>query len=159
MTPEMWPTIITIGFWYSILWHDWKQFSNDLNHFCYSQNRSSKNQFNGERNMFKMYKIKFDFGVVWKLIKVIKSYARNVQNRSKLWYWRLIFGVWIWQEDIELMHSMGLNAYRFSISWTRILPSMFLLNFLFPQKIWVFFTSQNHFFFFKSFCVQYYIVS
>ncbi|XP_022139422.1 beta-glucosidase 18-like [Momordica charantia] len=27
-------------------------------------------------------------------------------------------------EDIELMHSMGMNAYRFSISWTRILPSM-----------------------------------
>ncbi|KAL0553647.1 hypothetical protein IC582_007547 [Cucumis melo] len=25
-------------------------------------------------------------------------------------------------EDIELMHSMGMNAYRFSISWTRILP-------------------------------------
>ncbi|CAK9325173.1 unnamed protein product [Citrullus colocynthis] len=24
--------------------------------------------------------------------------------------------------DIELMHSMGMNAYRFSISWTRILP-------------------------------------
>ncbi|XP_038898509.1 beta-glucosidase 18-like [Benincasa hispida] len=25
-------------------------------------------------------------------------------------------------EDIESMHSMGMNAYRFSISWTRILP-------------------------------------
>ncbi|XP_038899222.1 beta-glucosidase 18-like isoform X2 [Benincasa hispida] len=25
-------------------------------------------------------------------------------------------------EDIELMYSMGMNAYRFSISWTRILP-------------------------------------
>uniref|UniRef100_A0A0A0LD30 Beta-glucosidase n=1 Tax=Cucumis sativus TaxID=3659 RepID=A0A0A0LD30_CUCSA len=25
-------------------------------------------------------------------------------------------------EDIELMHSMGMNSYRFSISWTRILP-------------------------------------
>ncbi|KAG9446574.1 hypothetical protein H6P81_012702 [Aristolochia fimbriata] len=26
-------------------------------------------------------------------------------------------------EDIELMHSMGVNTYRFSISWSRILPS------------------------------------
>jgi hypothetical protein len=28
-----------------------------------------------------------------------------------------------WQEDIELMHNMGLKAYRFSISWSRILPT------------------------------------
>ena len=28
-----------------------------------------------------------------------------------------------WQEDIELMKSLGLKAYRFSISWSRILPS------------------------------------
>ncbi|KAF8702699.1 hypothetical protein HU200_032522 [Digitaria exilis] len=26
------------------------------------------------------------------------------------------------QDDIELMHSLGTNAYRFSISWARILP-------------------------------------
>ncbi|KAJ0970441.1 hypothetical protein J5N97_023318 [Dioscorea zingiberensis] len=25
-------------------------------------------------------------------------------------------------EDVELMHSLGLNAYRFSISWSRVLP-------------------------------------
>jgi hypothetical protein len=28
-----------------------------------------------------------------------------------------------WQEDIDLMHSLGLKAYRFSISWSRILPT------------------------------------
>ncbi|XP_072984167.1 probable inactive beta-glucosidase 14 isoform X1 [Typha latifolia] len=28
-----------------------------------------------------------------------------------------------YMEDIELMHSLGVNSYRFSISWSRILPS------------------------------------
>ena len=28
----------------------------------------------------------------------------------------------LWREDIELMKSLGLKAYRFSISWSRILP-------------------------------------
>jgi beta-glucosidase len=27
-----------------------------------------------------------------------------------------------WQEDIDLMASLGLNAYRFSIAWPRVLP-------------------------------------
>ena len=27
-----------------------------------------------------------------------------------------------WQEDIDLMAELGVNAYRFSIAWTRILP-------------------------------------
>ncbi|XP_020580792.1 beta-glucosidase 18-like [Phalaenopsis equestris] len=27
-----------------------------------------------------------------------------------------------YMEDIELMHNLGVNSYRFSISWTRILP-------------------------------------
>ncbi|KAI5014198.1 hypothetical protein ZWY2020_055588 [Hordeum vulgare] len=27
-----------------------------------------------------------------------------------------------YMEDIELMHSLGVNSYRFSIAWTRILP-------------------------------------
>ena len=29
----------------------------------------------------------------------------------------------LWQQDIDLMHSLGLKAYRFSISWSRILPT------------------------------------
>ncbi|KAH7653640.1 Beta-glucosidase protein [Dioscorea alata] len=28
----------------------------------------------------------------------------------------------MYKEDIELMHSLGVNAYRFSISWSRVLP-------------------------------------
>jgi len=27
-----------------------------------------------------------------------------------------------WREDVELMASLGVNAYRFSIAWTRVLP-------------------------------------
>ncbi|XP_068645419.1 beta-glucosidase 32-like isoform X2 [Aristolochia californica] len=27
-----------------------------------------------------------------------------------------------YKEDVELMHKMGLNAYRFSISWSRLIP-------------------------------------
>jgi hypothetical protein len=30
------------------------------------------------------------------------------------------------QEDIQLMADMGMDAYRFSIAWSRILPSKFL---------------------------------
>ncbi|KAK6132716.1 hypothetical protein DH2020_033521 [Rehmannia glutinosa] len=29
-----------------------------------------------------------------------------------------------YMEDIEIMHSLGLTAYRFSISWSRVLPSI-----------------------------------
>lgn len=28
-----------------------------------------------------------------------------------------------YMEDVELMHSLGVNSYRFSLSWSRILPS------------------------------------
>ncbi|MBN1578317.1 MAG: beta-glucosidase [Chitinispirillaceae bacterium] len=28
-----------------------------------------------------------------------------------------------WQEDVEVMAELGLNAYRFSISWSRVLPT------------------------------------
>ena len=28
-----------------------------------------------------------------------------------------------WQEDIELMKAIGVNSYRFSIAWSRIMPS------------------------------------
>ncbi len=29
----------------------------------------------------------------------------------------------LWKEDIALMKSYGVNSYRFSISWSRIIPS------------------------------------
>jgi beta-glucosidase len=28
-----------------------------------------------------------------------------------------------WQEDIGLMHALGLNAYRFSVAWARVMPA------------------------------------
>jgi len=34
----------------------------------------------------------------------------------------------IFQEDIELMASLGFSAYRFSISWTRIFPGTLILT-------------------------------
>ena len=33
-----------------------------------------------------------------------------------------------WQEDIELMKQIGLKSYRFSISWSRIVPSPGVIN-------------------------------
>jgi beta-glucosidase len=34
-------------------------------------------------------------------------------------FWGLYF-----QEDVQLMADMGMDAYRFSIAWSRILPGM-----------------------------------
>jgi beta-glucosidase/6-phospho-beta-glucosidase/beta-galactosidase len=31
-----------------------------------------------------------------------------------------------WQEDVRLLKEMGMDAYRFSISWPRILPSKYI---------------------------------
>jgi beta-glucosidase/6-phospho-beta-glucosidase/beta-galactosidase len=33
-----------------------------------------------------------------------------------------------WQEDVDLMKDIGVDAYRFSISWSRIFPSMYEIN-------------------------------
>ena len=33
-----------------------------------------------------------------------------------------------WQEDVELMKQMGLKAYRFSISWSRVIPERNKVN-------------------------------
>jgi beta-glucosidase/6-phospho-beta-glucosidase/beta-galactosidase len=31
--------------------------------------------------------------------------------------------MFLWfQEDVKLMHDMGLDAYRFSIAWPRLIP-------------------------------------
>jgi len=35
------------------------------------------------------------------------------------------------QEDVALLHQIGFNAYRFSISWSRILPRKLSKRFIF----------------------------
>jgi beta-glucosidase/6-phospho-beta-glucosidase/beta-galactosidase len=32
------------------------------------------------------------------------------------------------QEDVKLLKDMNMDAFRFSIAWTRILPSEYILN-------------------------------
>ena len=54
----------------------------------------------------------------------------------------------ILQEDVQLMEDMGLEAYRFSISWSRLIPSMikWLSLTLTKQKIsyfWFFLSRLN----------------
>lgn len=39
------------------------------------------------------------------------------------------------QDDIKLMKKIGLNSYRFSISWPRILPSKIIATNLNPSFI------------------------
>lgn len=39
----------------------------------------------------------------------------------------------ILQEDVQIMKEMGLNAYRFSISWPRILPSEIVKSFSYTK--------------------------
>src|SRR4051812_30350551 len=31
----------------------------------------------------------------------------------------------LWQEDVDLIASLGVNAYRFSIAWPRLIPNGF----------------------------------
>ncbi|GFZ11306.1 beta glucosidase 15 [Actinidia rufa] len=54
-------------------------------------------------------------------------------------------------EDIEIMHSLGVNAYRFSISWARVLPNFLHLaetcfkSFGDRVKYWITITGPNLF--------------
>jgi beta-glucosidase/6-phospho-beta-glucosidase/beta-galactosidase len=36
--------------------------------------------------------------------------------------------IWPLKEDIGIMSAMGVDAYRFSISWPRLIPGMFPLE-------------------------------
>lgn len=56
----------------------------------------------------------------------------HVPDKFRGWLLFQRFGTWIsillclyfLQEDVELMVETGLDAYRFSISWSRLIPSM-----------------------------------
>lgn len=47
------------------------------------------------------------------------------------------------QEDIQLMKDMGMDAYRFSISWSRIYPSKFLYITC-SRSIYKYFSAESH---------------
>lgn len=36
--------------------------------------------------------------------------------------------LWVLKEDIDLMSVMGVDAFRFSISWPRLIPGIFLFE-------------------------------
>ena len=61
---------------------------------------------------------------VFRLAVLFKSGIYTIYVMCQLflwWFWTSIF-----QEDVQLMADMGMDAYRFSIAWSRILPSMWL---------------------------------
>ena len=39
-----------------------------------------------------------------------------------------------WKEDVALMKELGLKAYRFSVSWPRVIPERGKIN----EKVWLF---------------------
>ena len=46
------------------------------------------------------------------------------------------------QEDVNLLHQIGFNAYRFSISWSRILPRKISIDHIFVRVVR--FLNTNH---------------
>ena len=40
------------------------------------------------------------------------------------------------QEDVQRMKEMGMDAFRFSISWSRVLPRKFLYSLKFVLNIY-----------------------
>lgn len=47
----------------------------------------------------------------------------KIQNSEIATWENLQFATKFSQEDIDLMKDLGMDAYRFSISWSRIYPS------------------------------------
>ena len=36
--------------------------------------------------------------------------------------------IWVLKDDIGLMYAMGVDAYRFSVSWPRLIHGIFLIE-------------------------------
>ncbi len=53
----------------------------------------------------------------WNLIREFAKSPQNYISGRAMDSWRL------WKEDINLIKSMGLNSYRFSIEWSRVQPA------------------------------------
>ena len=47
----------------------------------------------------------------------------SCSTKNTLWFvWSYYATLIFLQEDVKLMANMGLEAYRFSISWSRLIP-------------------------------------
>jgi len=65
-----------------------------------------------------------------------------IKDDAKAYIVEILLKILMIQEDVEIMKDINMDAYRFSISWSRILPSkklrlknilfFLLLNFSFP---------------------------
>ena len=66
----------------------------------------------------------------WSLSSLFGKYQLHILAAFNIYSELLVSMTHLWlvldiqQEDIELMSSLGVNVYRFSISWARILPSI-----------------------------------
>lgn len=62
------------------------------------------------------------------VLKLKKKYVKKWESNFLNILFFIILKLSCMQEDVSLMKQMGVDAYRFSISWPRILPSTYKLR-------------------------------
>lgn len=81
-------------------------------------------------NSYHLYKVincplSFFFVVVLPNFNLTSSFHRHRSHSLIISFIKRKNGL---QEDVALLHQIGFNAYRFSISWSRILPRKFFFS-------------------------------